>query len=183
MFDLDEFVAKCQAALAAQDTTARIKALVKDAIADPKAVRSAFDARVTGSSISDRAVYRSEQLTVLDVSTPVGMKTPAHNHNMWAVIGVYDGEEHNVFFKEVDGKPEASGERLLRTGETAVLDEKTIHAISNPLTRKSFAIHVYGGDLVNRAGRSMWNPTTQVREPYDIKQLSTYTREMMQAGA
>ncbi|MFT5172147.1 MAG: putative metal-dependent enzyme (double-stranded beta helix superfamily) [Gammaproteobacteria bacterium] len=183
MFDLDEFVAKCQAALHTPDTTTRIEALVRDAVADPKAVRSAFDARVTGSSISDRAVYRSEELTVLDVSTPVGMKTPVHNHNMWAVIGVYDGEEQNMFFKEVDGKPEANGERLLRTGDIAVLDEKTIHAISNPLARRSYAIHVYGGDLVNRQGRSMWNPTTKVREPYDIKQLSTYTREMMETSA
>ncbi|PON18989.1 hypothetical protein C2W62_05030 [Candidatus Entotheonella serta] len=60
-----------------------------------------------------------------------------------------------------------------------VLDEHTIHAISNPLQRKSYAIHVYGGDIVNRAGRSIWNPHTLEREPYDVDRLSAYVKEMM----
>ncbi len=54
-----------------------------------------------------------------------------------------------------------------------------IDAISNPLPRKSYAIHVYGGDLVNRAGRSIWHPCTQVRELYDVEQLSAYVKDMM----
>ncbi len=99
---------------------------------------------------------------------------------MWAVIGVYDGEEQNVFFQEGTNGLEPAGGRLLQAGDVAVLDEHTIHAISNPLDRKSYAIHVYGGDIVTREGRSMWNPHTQAREPYDIKQLSTYVREMTQ---
>ena len=60
----------------------------------------------------------------------------------------------------------------------ALLDAHTIHAISNPLDRKSYAIHVYGGDIVTREGRSIWNPHTQACEPYDINRLSEYVREM-----
>ena len=107
-----------------------------------------------------------------------GLQSPVHNHNMWAVIGVYDGEEYNAFFEEAGGKMKQTGERHLKAGDVAVLRPETIHAINNPIERKSNAIHVYGGNLVSREGRSMWNPRTQEREDYEIGQLSEYTKEL-----
>ena len=71
-----------------------------------------------------------------------------------------------------------AGEKHLKEGDIAVLQAETIHAINNPIDRKSNAIHVYGGNLVNREGRSMWNPRTQEREDYEIGQLSEYTKEL-----
>ena len=182
MFDLDQFVAECKAALSDEDPTIVIRELVQDAIADPQGLRTAFDGRITGSSIAARSVHRTDDLTVLDVSTPVGMRTPAHNHNMWAVIGVYDGEEHNAFFEIEKEGPVQRNERLLKTGDVAVLTPQTVHAISNPLSRKSYAVHVYGGDLVNRDGRSVWNPHSGAREDYNVDKLSAYVKEMMAAA-
>ncbi|ETW92810.1 MAG: hypothetical protein ETSY1_42025 [Candidatus Entotheonella factor] len=179
MFDLNTFVANCQAALEAPNPSAVVKALVGEAVTDPDGLKAAFAATADAKSLSDRALVRSNTLTVLDVTNGVGLITPAHDHQMWAVIGVYDGEEQNIFYREGENGLEQIGERLLRTGDVTVLDEHTIHAISNPLPRKSYAIHVYGGDIVNRAGRSIWNPHTLVREPYDIQQLSAYVKEMM----
>lgn len=181
MFNLDTFVAKCQAALESPGPSAVVETLVREAVTDPDGLKAAFAATANAKSLSDRAIVRCDTLTVLDVANGVGLITPAHDHQMWAVIGVYDGEEQNVFYREGENGLEQVGERLLRNGEVAVLDEHTIHAISNPLPHKSYAIHVYGGDLVNRPGRSIWNPHTLARESYDIHQLAAYVKDMMAA--
>ena len=97
---------------------------------------------------------------------------------MWAVIGVYDGQEHNRFYRYEDGELHERGERLLKEGDVAVLGPEAVHAIANPLPANSSAIHVYGGDLVERSNRSMWNPHTDQREDYDITRLITYVTEM-----
>ncbi len=178
MFNLDTFVVQCQDALRESNAAAVVEALVKQAITDPEGLRAAFASTSTAKTIEEAAVFRSDTLTVLDVSNSPGLKTPAHNHCMWAVIGVYDGEEQNVFYKVTADGLDQTGERLLREGDVVVLDANTIHAIANPLDRKSYAIHVYGGDIVTRKGRSIWNPKTQAREPYDTAQLSAYVREM-----
>jgi predicted metal-dependent enzyme (double-stranded beta helix superfamily) len=178
MFSLATFIAQCQEALRESSPATVVEVLVKEAIADPAGIRAAFAPTANAKSVGDAAVFRSDTLTILDVTNSPGLKTPAHNHRMWAVIGVYDGEEQNVFYQEGANGLEPVGGRLLRAGDVAVLNEDTIHAISNPLDRKSYAIHVYGGDIVTREGRSMWNPYTQVCEPYDINRLSAYVREM-----
>ncbi len=179
MFNLDTVVAQCQDALDTPNPSAVVETLVREAVTDPDGVKAAFAATANAKSLSDRALVRSETLTVLDVTNGVGLITPAHDHLMWAVIGVYDGEEQNVFYRAGESGLEQIGERLLCTGDVTVLDEHTIHAISNPLPRKSYAIHVYGGNIVNRPGRSIWNPHTQVRESYDVERLSAYVKEMM----
>ncbi|NKB56842.1 MAG: hypothetical protein GKS00_10950 [Alphaproteobacteria bacterium] len=178
MVDLDAFVDDCKSALASDDPVAAVEGLVRDVIADPEALHSAFGERITGKSLRDRIIFHDDELTVVQIATVPGLQSPVHNHNMWAVIGVYDGEEHNAFFEETDGTLKQTGERLLKSGDVAVLAPKTIHAIDNPIERKSNAIHVYGGNLVARTGRSMWNPRTQEREDYEIGQLSEYTKEL-----
>ena len=97
---------------------------------------------------------------------------------MWAVIGVYDGQEHNRFYRYEEGNLQEKGERLLKEVDVAVRCPEAVHAIANPLPANSSAIHVYGGDLVERSNRSMWNPHTQEREDYDITQLITYVTEI-----
>ena len=114
----------------------------------------------------------------MNVYTVAGLRSPAHNHNMWAVIGLYDGEEQNKFYQEESGELTQVGEQLLRAGDVAVFGPETIHSVVNPLRRKSNAIHVYGGDAVTRAGRSMWNPRTLAREEYDLERSGEYTREL-----
>jgi len=179
MFDLQEFVGKCQSALINPKPAQRIEALVREAISDPNAVREAFaEAKSVERQGPITFAWRDASLSVADVTTPPGLRSPAHNHKMWAVIGVYDGQEHNRFYRYEDGELHAKGERLLKEGDVAVLGPEAVHAIANPLPEISSAIHVYGGDLVERSDRSMWNPHTDEREDYDITRLITYVTEM-----
>ena len=98
---------------------------------------------------------------------------------MWAVIGTYDGQENNTFYRRSGKGLEVAGGKDLKTGDVVVLGEDAIHAIANPLDRVSCAIHIYGGDLLNFSGRSTWNPFTFEEHPYDIKLLMDYSRQLM----
>jgi len=59
------------------------------------------------------------------------------------------------------------------------LGEDAVHAIENPLDRPSFAIHVYGGDLLS-APRRMWNPFTLREEPYEYQAALRYARQLLE---
>jgi predicted metal-dependent enzyme (double-stranded beta helix superfamily) len=179
MFDLQRFVEECQSALGDPKPAQRIEALVREAISDPNAVRDAFAKAESAERLGPITfACRDTSLSVADVTTPPGLRSPAHNHKMWAVIGVYDGQEHNRFYRYEDGELQEKGERLLKEGDVAVLGPEAVHAIANPLPAVSSAIHVYGGDLVERSDRSMWSPHTEEREDYDITRLITYVSEM-----
>ncbi|PCJ16983.1 MAG: hypothetical protein COB04_09645 [Gammaproteobacteria bacterium] len=178
MFDLKQFIADCEDALQQTEPLQLVKGLVKQAIADPGGLKAAFEPTARAKSLIDSLAFNSDQLTILGATTPPGMRTPVHDHQMWVVIGVYEGEEPNEFFSVEDGLLEKKGHRIVKAGEVVALNKNAIHAISNPLTTKCRAIHVYGGDIVNQPNRSMWNPNTMVREPYDIRKLSAYIKEM-----
>jgi predicted metal-dependent enzyme (double-stranded beta helix superfamily) len=179
MFDVQKFVGECKDSLNDSNPAAKVKDLVLEAISDPAGVQDAF-ARAENVERQGPITFASRDITlsVADVTTPSGLRSPAHNHKMWAVIGVYAGQEHNKFYRYQDGVLCESGERLLEKGDVVVLDTEAIHAISNPLQTNSSAIHVYGGDLVDRPERSMWNPHTLEREDYDIAQLLEYVKEI-----
>lgn len=182
MIDLDVFVKDCKAALKTDNPSKVVEGLVRDAIADPEGLHSAFQERVTGGSLLSSIAHHDEELTIIQIATPPGLQSPAHNHNMWAVIGVYDGEENNAFFQDAEGVLKQTGERSLKTGDVAVLNPKAIHAINNPINQVSNAIHVYGGSILERPNRSMWNPDSLAREDYDIVQLGEYTKELSQTA-
>ena len=179
MFDLQRFVRKCQLALDEPKPAQKVEALVSEAIANPEVVRDAF--KKAGNVERNGPItfaWRDAKLSVADVTTPPGLRSPAHNHNMWAVIGVYDGQELNRFYRYENGKLQEKGERLLQEGDVAVLGPEAIHAIANPIPTVSGALHVYGGDLVEQPDRSMWNPHTDEREDYDISRLITWVKEI-----
>ena len=48
-------------------------------------------------------LYHSSDLTILNVIWAPRMTIMPHNHQMWAVIGVYTGREDNIFWRRVPG--------------------------------------------------------------------------------
>jgi predicted metal-dependent enzyme (double-stranded beta helix superfamily) len=113
-------------------------------------------------------LHRSDDLTVLSVVIPSGLPgTLPHDHRMWAVVGVYGGQEDNQFFRRAEPGLEQRGGRSIRAGEALAMGTDTVHAIRNPSTSSWLAaLHVYGGDLVG-AERSMWTPPDHEEQPYD----------------
>jgi len=90
-----------------------------------------------------------------------------HNHNMWAVIGIYSGREDNIFWRRLPGRRlEAAGAKALGRGDAEPLGRDIIHSVTNPIPRLTAAIHVYGGDFF-AAERSEWDPETFDEQRWD----------------
>ena len=67
-----------------------------------------------------------------------------------------------------DGKVEAAGARALCEKDAEPLGHDIIHSVTNPISRLTGAIHVYGGDFF-AAERSEWDPETLGEHPYDVE--------------
>ena len=95
-----------------------------------------------------------------------------HNHLMWAVIGVYTGREDNIFWRrvpaEAGARVEAAGAKSLGERDAEPLGRDIIHSVTNPLSRLTGAIHVYGGDFFS-VSRSEWDPETLLERNYDME--------------
>lgn len=167
MFDLDQFVADCRAARAADRSSKEICEVVRRVIAEPAPLLKALgepDRATVGE------IYRSDDLSILNVVWAPRMTIMPHNHHMWAVIGVYGGREDNIFWRRIpdaaDGKIEAAGARSLSVGEAQPLGHEIIHSVTNPAPKFTAAIHVYGGDFF-ATRRSEWDPETLSEQPSD----------------
>jgi predicted metal-dependent enzyme (double-stranded beta helix superfamily) len=89
-----------------------------------------------------------------------------HNHQMWAIIGLYTGREDNIFWRRVPGSNglvEAAGARALREKDAEPLGRDIIHSVSNPLPKLTGALHVYGGDFFG-VPRSEWDAETLLEQ-------------------
>jgi predicted metal-dependent enzyme (double-stranded beta helix superfamily) len=168
MFDLDQFIADCRTALAADPSHRLVREVVARAVADPSGV-------LKGVGEPCRAgihkLHHSPELTILNVIWAPMMTVMPHNHQMWAVIGIYTGREDNIFWRRLpDGsrKVEAAGAQALCVGDAAPLGHNIIHSVTNPIPRLTGAIHVYGGDFF-AVERSEWDSETLTEGRYDAE--------------
>jgi predicted metal-dependent enzyme (double-stranded beta helix superfamily) len=168
MFELDQFIADCRAALAADKSHKGVREVVARAVSDPAAVLKAL-AEPKRSEV--RKLRHSSDLTILNVIWAPRMTIMPHNHQMWAVIGIYTGREDNIFWRRVrggqGGKLEAAGAKALCEKDAEPLGGNIIHSVTNPIPRLTGAIHVYGGDFF-AAERSEWDPETLREGRYDV---------------
>ena len=167
MFDLDQFVADCRAALAVDKSHKSIREVVARAVSNPSDVLNGLG-EPKRSEV--QKLYHSTDLTILNVIWAPRMTITPHNHQMWAVIGVYTGREDNIFWRRVPGgggKLETAGARALSAKDAEPLGDNIIHSVTNPIPRLTGAIHVYGGDFF-AAERSEWDPETLQEGRYDV---------------
>jgi predicted metal-dependent enzyme (double-stranded beta helix superfamily) len=171
MFDREQFVADCRGALNDDRASRNVREIVERTVADSAAVvRGLGEPKQGGLDV----LHRSPELTVLNVLWPAGMIVMPHNHALWAVIGVYNGREDNIMWRQLpddaNGRIEAAGARTLATGDTIAFGVDVIHSVINPLGRTTGAIHVYGGDFF-AVNRSEWDPETLREKPYDMEKV------------
>ena len=169
MFDREQFVADCSAALAADPSHKAVREVVARAVADPAAVLKGLGAP-TKAGI--QKIYHTHELTILNVIWAPYMTILPHNHRMWAVIGVYTGREDNIFWRrrsqDAASRVEAAGAKALCEKDAEPLGRDIIHSVTNPIPRLTGAIHVYGGDFFGTA-RSEWEPETLTERAYDVE--------------
>lgn len=168
MLDLDHFVEDCRAAVTADPTHHTACEIIKRAFDDPAAVMAAVGEPKASGIVP---IYRSKDLTIINVIWKPHMTVMPHNHEMWAVIGIYTGREDNIFWRRIkdapDGRIEAAGARSLCKGDVVPLGRDIVHNVTNPIPRLTGAIHVYGGDFFE-VERSEWDAESLTERPYDM---------------
>ena len=171
MFDRDQFIADCRAALADARPSRAVLDIVTSAVAAPESLTAALGPLKAGGIDT---LHRAADLTILNVFWAPHMVLMPHNHAMWAVIGVYAGREDNILWRRCSdgpgGRIEAAGARSLGEGETVAFGPEVIHSVVNPLSRVTGALHVYGGDFF-ATERSQWDPETLGERPFDTANL------------
>jgi predicted metal-dependent enzyme (double-stranded beta helix superfamily) len=168
MFELEQFTDDCRAALRVDSSHKLVREVVARAVSDPAAV-------LKGLGEPKRAgiqkLYHASDLTILNVVWGPMMTVMPHNHQMWAVIGIYSGREDNIFWRRLpsgNSRIEAAGARALCVGDAEPLGHNIIHSVTNPIPRLTGAIHVYGGDFF-AAERSEWDSETLIEGRYDVE--------------
>ena len=155
-FDRDAFVADCVAAASESEPELAVREVVADAVVNAWSIDSVLG---TGSGeAGPLTLLSSDGLTIQRIQWPGGYRCCPHEHRMWAVVGVYTGQETNRRYAR-----SGSGLRELdaveaRAGDVVVMDAEVIHTVENPSPERTAALHVYGGDLLGVA-RHGWNPS------------------------
>ena len=177
-FDVETFLVACRVAVRESDGQRATHELVAEVFSRPAAVASAIP---EPERAGIETLYRAPDLTVLSVTWAPWMCTTPHNHNMWAIIGIFAGREDNVFWRRADRTIEAAGARSLGTGDVTVLGRDVIHSITNPIGRMTRAIHVYGGDFfAPPLPRAEWDHETLTERPWSA---DTSRRRFAEADA
>ena len=164
--DVDRFVADCRDAAAATGSTGVLEVVAKAVAAPSDVLRCLGEPQRAGVNV----LYRSTEITVLNLIWGPWMCQLPHNHGMWAVIGIYTGREDNIFWRRPalpTRRIEAAGARALSEQEAVPLGPEIIHSVINPIKRLTGAIHVYGGDFF-AVPRSEWDPEHLVEGPFDV---------------
>lgn len=168
MFDLDQFIADCRAALAEGERPKALRGVVARAVAEPPTLMARLGEPQRGGV---QKLYHSPDLTILNLLWGPGMTVMPHNHRMVAVIGLYTGREDNIFWRRIETEDgpriEAAGARSIGVRDCVPLGRDIIHSVTNPLTKVTGALHVYVGDFFG-VERSEWEPESLTERRYDV---------------
>ena len=167
MFEKERFIQDCIDAV--KEGQASVREVVTAVVSNPNGIISELG-EPDHAGISP--IYRAPDLTIINFTWAPCMSLMPHNHQMFAVIGIYSGREDNVFWKRTRTGIEAAGAKSLGVGDVATLGKNIIHSVLNPIGKMTTAIHVYGGDFFEPdEPRSEWDHETLVESPWDVEKV------------
>jgi predicted metal-dependent enzyme (double-stranded beta helix superfamily) len=181
-FERDGFVDACLRAARDSEPQSAVREVLVSAVADHGSVlaslgeptRAGFD-----------VLHRSADLTIFAAHWAPRMSLIPHDHQMWALIGIYTGREDSIFWRRNARGISAHSAQVLFAGDVGVLPVDAIHSVTNPLQRLTGGIHIYGGDYF-AAHRSQWDPETLEESPTDgtaIRAMFELENERMGSSA
>ena len=175
MFQKDRFVEDCRRAV--QDGQKAVREVVLEAVGDTAGIIADLGEPAKAGVFP---LYSGADATVINFIWAPCMTLLPHNHNMFAVIGIYTGREDNMFWRRLPDQGngagptiEAAGADSMGPGQAATLGRDIIHSVANPIAKLTSALHVYGGDFFNPpTPRSQWDHEALTEQPWDME----YTR-------
>jgi predicted metal-dependent enzyme (double-stranded beta helix superfamily) len=178
-FAVEAFVGECLDAVRAEGDrgSLAVREVLESALTDPSSIEQEVGDPTEIPLFT--TWHNSEELTVLHVVWPPTVDLLAHNHEMWATIGLYGGREDNRYFRaRPDGSVEHRGGTTLLSGDTVVLGHDAIHAVANPSREWTAAVHIYGGDYFGTP-RCMWPDEGEAPVDFDVGRVT----ETLEAAA
>lgn len=172
-FELGRFIEDVIAANQEADAQLAVQQVLARAMSIPAQVMLAVG---EPNTVGPQPIYKSPNLSILNVVWSPLMVLQPHNHLMWATIGIYTGREDNIIWQRGDGVVEASSAASLSEREVFSLPDDVIHSVINPIPRLTGAIHIYGGDFF-ATQRSEWDPETLIERPQDFEAVQRQFRE------
>jgi predicted metal-dependent enzyme (double-stranded beta helix superfamily) len=177
-FDKDAFIEDCLTAIRTGDRPqSEVRELVDRAVSRPADIQA--EVRPHTESPMMTIWHRSEELTALHIVWPPDVDLFAHDHNMWAVIGIYGGQEDNRFYRKLDdGRIEPHTGKSLYERDVVSLGPDVVHSVSNPGRQWTAALHVYGGEFFTTP-RTMWDKENFNPLPLDVE----FIKQNLEAAA
>lgn len=173
MFDKDQFIQDCISAVA--EGQGAIREVMAEAVSDSVRIMSELG---EPEHAGITPMYRSPDLTIMNFVWAPYMSLMPHNHQMFAVVGIYSGREDNVFWRRTATTIDAVGAKSMGVGDIAVLGRDIIHSVLNPIGKMTCAIHVYGGDFFNPdQPRSEWDHETLIERSWNLDKVKSLFRE------
>lgn len=160
-FDLPKFIDECVAAGGTEDCAHTVQSLLKAALSDPAAIAAAMPAYADEEVL----LHADDNITLFLIQLSPNLFYPPHNHEMATTIALCAGAEYAAYYRLKDGAPEQTKALTYAPGDIVTLSADTIHAVGNPGTERSLALHIYFGNLPVIA-RSLWNPDTGQTVPF-----------------
>jgi predicted metal-dependent enzyme (double-stranded beta helix superfamily) len=160
----DGIIARCRAASGEHTPPLAVRDVLDELVADPVALEQTLGPVELGGITT---LYNGADLTILRVAWTPGMALNPHEHRMWAVIGMYGGQEDNAFYRRTPSGLESAGGKELPAGDVLILGDDVIHSVANSRRDFAVALHVYGGDFFS-GDRSVWDFDTHEERPRDF---------------
>jgi predicted metal-dependent enzyme (double-stranded beta helix superfamily) len=158
---VEDIVARCEVAVREPSPARAVRDVLDELVADPSALEQAVGVVELGGITP---LHHADNLTILRVAWTPGMALYPHEHRMWAVIGMYGGQEDNAFYRRAPRGLEPAGGKELPAGDVLVLGDDVIHSVANSRGEYAVALHVYGGDFFG-VERSEWDFETYTERP------------------
>lgn len=156
---------------------AAVREIVERAVSNPSAVAAEVGDRTVSPMVT--IWHRSDELTVLHIVWPPDVDVFAHDHNMWAMIGIYGGREDNQFYRRLpDGRIEPHTGKTITQRDVIALGPDVVHSVANPTREWKAALHVYGGQFFTTP-RTMWSKDSYEPIPLDVE----YIKQSLEAAA
>lgn len=132
-----------------------------------------------GEDIAQWLLYREgHDLALFTLVLPPGAKTPVHDHLAWGLVGIYDGEQREDFYRRVNDDdhyhPDDEYAELekVRTEQMErgdfyelVPPNNDIHSVTTTSTEPSVSVHLLGAD-VGCIERHAFNPEEKEIEQF-----------------
>lgn len=178
MLTVEELVRSCQTAAAEPEPVAAVKVLLERLVSRPSELLAVLDPAPRGISY----LYASPELTIQHLVWPPGIQQPPHEHRMWVVAAVVEGQEDNVLYRRSaspDGDLEVVARHQLRAGDVLFIPDDGIHDVANPSRSPTVALHVFGGDIRSMP-RSTWDFDGRGERPFDTETINAFVAEAEQ---